>query len=321
MKVKMKWSDRVLLALYGCLGIVVTLLIAVGMCTGLELTLMGYRISLGEGVWPMVALAVIAAVLLVWSVQMIRLALRREPSVEKGSVSVQNTENGAVRISVQAMDTLVKQAIGQADGVEEIKTSIVNHEDSISVNIDMTLRSDVHIPNVTMLMQRSIKNFIEEFSGIAVRDVAVLVSRIVESQPPQMTAIQAEPPKAVEAPKAEEVQPVVEIPEEEDGEAAPSDAPEAEAQAAEETQDPAGQAIEYQASEEPEDQAAEETQDPAGQAIEYQESEEPEDRAQAEAEYQAQEETEYEVQTQSEPEEQDERGQADQAAPQGKDIW
>ena len=49
MKVKMKWSDRVLLALYGCLGIVVTLLIAVGMCTGLELTLMGYRISLGEG--------------------------------------------------------------------------------------------------------------------------------------------------------------------------------------------------------------------------------------------------------------------------------
>jgi hypothetical protein len=40
----------------------------------------------------------------------------------------------------------------------DIKTSIINHEDSISVSIDMTLASDVHIPNVTMMMQRTIKN-------------------------------------------------------------------------------------------------------------------------------------------------------------------
>ena len=76
-----------------------------------------------------------------------------------------------------------------------MKTSIVNHEDSISVNIDMTLESDVHIPNVTMLLQRSIKNFIEEYSGIAVRDVTIVVSKIVEVTP--------RPPLALEEGKAE----------------------------------------------------------------------------------------------------------------------
>ena len=202
MKVNLKWTDRLLLALYALLGIAATVLIALAMCSGMQISLLGYTLRLGDGVWPMVALSVIAAVLLVWSVRLVVLAFRREPKLDKGSVSVQNTENGAVRISVQAMDTLVKQAIGEADGVEDIKTSIVNHEDSISVNIDMTLRSDVHIPNVTMLMQRSIKNFIEEFSGIAVRDVTVMVSRILEVAPPaQLDAIEAEPPKAFKAPK------------------------------------------------------------------------------------------------------------------------
>ena len=205
MKVNLKWTDRLLLALYALLGIVATVLIALAMCSGMQISLLGYTLRLGDGVWPMVIMAVIAAVLLVWSIRLIVLSFRREPKLDKGSVSVQNTENGAVRISVQAMDTLVKQAIGEADGVEDIRTSIVNHEDSISVNIDMTLRSDVHIPNVTMLMQRSIKNFIEEFSGIAVRDVTVMVSRIVEVAPPaQLDTIEAEPPKAVEAPRDDE---------------------------------------------------------------------------------------------------------------------
>lgn len=206
MKVTMKWTDRLLLGLYACLGIAATVLITVAMCTGMEIAVMGYHLRLGDGVKPMVALAILAAALLAWSVRLIVLALRHDPKIDKSSVSVQNTENGAVRISVQAMDTLVKQAIGEADGVEQIKTSVINHEDSISVNIDMTLRSDVHIPNVTMLMQRSIKNFIEEFSGIAVRDVTVLVSNIMEVTPPQLSAIEAEPPKAVQAPQEEEEQ-------------------------------------------------------------------------------------------------------------------
>jgi uncharacterized alkaline shock family protein YloU len=111
---------------------------------------------------------------------------------------VQHTENGSVRISVAAMDTLVKQAIAHDEGVVDIKTAIINHEDSISVSIDMTLASDVHIPNVTMMMQRTIKNFIEEFSGIAVREVTIMVSKIIEVTPqPPLNLVKPEPAKAI----------------------------------------------------------------------------------------------------------------------------
>lgn len=181
MKPNMRGIDRVLLGLYALLGFVVIAVLAFAFCSGLKFSLFGYSIQLGEGALPFIILVAAAVLLLAWSIKLMTLACCRRPRPGKDSVSLQSTENGAVRISMQAMETLARQAIGRMEGVEKIRTAILNHEDSISVNIDMTVRSDVHIPNVTMLMQHSVKSFIEEYSGIAVRDVVVLVSHIEEA--------------------------------------------------------------------------------------------------------------------------------------------
>lgn len=182
---KLKFFERLLLALTGILGVFFAVLLGVISYAGndAQLTIRGYKATIGTGVWWVVLVGVIALIALSWALKLLSLSFKREPRMDRSSVSVQNSENGSVRISVAAMDTLVKQAIAHDEGVVDIKTSIINHEDSISVSIDMTLASDVHIPNVTMMMQRSIKNFIEEFSGIAVREVTIMVSKIVEVTP------------------------------------------------------------------------------------------------------------------------------------------
>jgi len=197
----MNFFERLLLAVTGILGVFFAAALGVIAYYGdrLGLTLGDYRLTLKAGVWPAVVLGVIALIALVWGLKLLSLAFKREPRRDRSSVSVQNTENGSVRISVDAMDTLVKQAIAHDEGVVDIKTSIINHEDSISVSIDMTLASDVHIPNVTMMMQRTIKNFIEEFSGIAVREVTIMVSKIIEvtPQPPLKLTARPEADKAM----------------------------------------------------------------------------------------------------------------------------
>lgn len=182
-KGQIRLRDRVLLMLYAALGIMVTLALALMLVSGMRVTLMGREFRLGDGGWPVVWLAVLCALALIWSVRVLMIALAREPRSDRTSVAVQHSENGSVRISLAAMDTLVRRAIGEAEGIVEVKTGIINHEDSISVTVEMTLESDVHIPNITMLMQRSIKNFIEEFSGIAVREVRVMVTKIIEVTP------------------------------------------------------------------------------------------------------------------------------------------
>ena len=198
---KMSFLERLLLALTGILGVVFAAALGVMAYYGdaLGLTVGDYRISLRGGVWPAVLAGAVALVALIWGLKLLAMAFKREPRNDRQSVSVQHTENGSVRISVAAMDTLVKQAIAHDEGVVDIKTAIINHEDSISVSIDMTLASDVHIPNVTMMMQRTIKNFIEEFSGIAVREVTIMVSKIIEVTPqPPLNLVKPEPAKAIQ---------------------------------------------------------------------------------------------------------------------------
>lgn len=202
---KVNFFERLLLAVTGILGVFFAMALGAVAYFGdrLGLTLGDMRLTLRPGLWPAVVIGVIALAALVWGLKLMALAFKREPRKDRASVSVQHTENGSVRISVAAMDTLVKQAIAHDEGVVDVKTAIINHEDSISVSIDMTLASDVHIPNVTMMMQRTIKNFIEEFSGIAVREVTIMVSKIIEVTPqPQFKLEPVEPAKALEeAPK------------------------------------------------------------------------------------------------------------------------
>ncbi len=236
---KLNFFERLLLALTGILGVFFAAALGVVSYTGnnVVLTIAGYDANIGKGVWWVVLVGVIALIALSWALKLLSLAFKREPRTDRSSVSVQNSENGSVRISVAAMDTLVKQAIAHDEGVVDIKTSIINHEDSISVSIDMTLASDVHIPNVTMMMQRSIKNFIEEFSGIAVREVTIMVSKIVEVTPqPPLHLNHPEPAMALKESHLRELeQPLPQEPEPEpayepepEPEPAPAPAPETE---------------------------------------------------------------------------------------------
>jgi len=198
---KMNFFERLLLALTGLLGVLVAAALGVVAYAGnqLQIRLGDYTLTMyNHGVLAVLLVGVIALIVLLWGLKLLALAFKREPRIDRSSVSVQHTEDGSVRISVAAMDTLVKQAIAHDEGVVDVKTSIINHEDSISVSIDMTLASDVHIPNVTMMMQRSIKNFIEEFSGIAVREVTIMVSKIIEVTPqPPLHLNKPEPAKAL----------------------------------------------------------------------------------------------------------------------------
>lgn len=179
---KMKFFNRLMLALYA----LVWLLVLAGMAlaqfapgTLSSVMNLGLRLCRAYPFLPYVLLGVMA----LWSLGIFLLAFKREKRHDKGNVALQNTENGAVNVTVGALETLVREAIGQNDEVLELKSHVVNHEDSITVEVRMTLSSTAHIPNVTVLMQRNIKRFIEEFSGIAVREVIITVTEVRSPEP------------------------------------------------------------------------------------------------------------------------------------------
>lgn len=241
---KMRVIDRILLGAYAFVSALA--LIALLVCVVSPGAAM-YLMNLGFG--SRIILCVLMAALIAGAIYLIMLSFRPEGSAPSSSASVQESNEGSVRVSVRAMETLARRAIEQTEGVLDSKLRIINHEDSVRVEIDIAIGIETHVPVVTAMLQRNVKGIVEEFSGIAVREVVVLV-----------TEIRNNAPAALPAPKDEQMKQVVVVPEQV--------VHETEAPAAEEpvTEEPAEEAAEEPAAEE----AAEETvtEEPAEEAAE-----------------------------------------------------
>lgn len=174
---KMKFINRLLLALYALVWLLALAAAALSFLAPGVFQPARDLIRQALGAVPFLPY-ILLGVMALWSIAMFLLAFKREKRGDKGNVALQNTENGAVNVTVGALETLVREAIGHSDEVLELKSQVLNHEDSITVLVRMVLSSTAHIPNVTMLMQRNIKRFIEEFSGIAVREVIITVTEV-----------------------------------------------------------------------------------------------------------------------------------------------
>lgn len=194
---KMKVIDRIFLGAYALVSaLALFVLLVCVISSGAAMVLMNL------GFASRIVLSVLLAALIAGAVYLIMMAFRPEGSAPSSSAAVQESNEGSVRVSVRAMETLARHAIEQTEGVLDSKLRIINHDDSVRVEIDIAIGIETHVPAVTAMLQRNVKGIVEEFSGIAVREVVVLV-----------TEIRNNAPVALPAPKEEQAKPVVIVPE------------------------------------------------------------------------------------------------------------
>ena len=284
---KMKVIDRILLGAYAfvsALALIALLICVVSPGAALNLAYMGFSAR--------IVLCILLAALIAGAIYLIMMAFRPEGSAPSSSASVQESTEGSVRVSVRAMETLARRAIEQTEGVLESKLRIINHEDSVRIETDITIGIETHVPVVTAMLQRNIKGIVEEFSGIAVREVVVLV-----------TEIRNNAPTALPAPKDEAAKQVVVVPEQVVHETEAGEAPVQEYEA----QEPAAEepAAEEICAEEPAAQADQ----PADETTEEQQPAEEEPEAEAAAEEETVEEPADEVISEEETAEEAAAGQ------------
>ncbi|MCL1869420.1 MAG: alkaline shock response membrane anchor protein AmaP [Promicromonosporaceae bacterium] len=190
---RMKLSDRLLIALYAILGLIALILAAFYAWAPDPLRRAAAAVveAVSGALYLRILAVLLGVAMLTWTARVFMLAFKHEASRDKESVAIQRTENGAVRVSVAAVDTLVRQAIGRIESMSEVRTKVVNHDDSVTIKIEMALSGDAHIPNVTLLMQKNVKKFVEEYSGIAVREVEIVVFSIRPAEIPPIGIAEA----------------------------------------------------------------------------------------------------------------------------------
>lgn len=97
---------------------------------------------------------------------------------ERGFITVDSADTGKVRIAIGAIESMVKQAIHTVDGIADMKISIGNADDAISIQVNVTMVNGSHVPTVTLNMQRAIRQFVEMNCGVAVRSVSISIQSV-----------------------------------------------------------------------------------------------------------------------------------------------
>lgn len=103
---------------------------------------------------------------------------------DRGFITVDSSETGRVRISVSAVEQMVKQAVHAVEGISEMKIAISGDDDAIAINVNVALLSGSHVPTVTMNMQRAIRQYVESNCGVSVQSVSISIQSVVSPSEP-----------------------------------------------------------------------------------------------------------------------------------------
>lgn len=127
-----------------------------------------------------IALVVLAIVLALFALLLIAVTL---PAAKKRSSSfaIQQNENGMVRISLKALETLVHKCLDQHAELKVVTSSLYSDEESIRVDVHVTLQSDISMPLAISALQKQIKRYLEACSGVVVQEVRVFVDGAMPS--------------------------------------------------------------------------------------------------------------------------------------------
>ena len=224
---KTGFLDRVLIYLFSLIAACLAVLAALR-AFGLDLVetfFEGLSAAAPGLLWKLIVSGLAAVVVLLAVYAMVVVT----PSRKKKSafVTLNADENGQVRVALPAIRELAMQALRGVAGSQDAEIRVYEDSDAISVAVNMSVTSDMHVPTVTMNLQRAIKEHIQKSSGVSVRNVTVVVDSVL----PAPAGASFAPAAPVERPESapqpapiEAAEPAVsEETEEASGEEAPED--------------------------------------------------------------------------------------------------
>lgn len=175
-----KVVDKLLLLLYSVvIGIVAIWMLCVGFgLISLEL-MQDWVINLYGHDAYQITWTVVAGVLLLFSLRFLIVSLQRSSS-STGSID-QRTDIGDIRISIETIENLALKAAARQRGVKDLRARVRATDAGIEIMLRTIVDGESSIPALTEEIQRTVKDSVEEITGIPVINVAVFIANVVQS--------------------------------------------------------------------------------------------------------------------------------------------
>ncbi|URN94257.1 MAG: alkaline shock response membrane anchor protein AmaP [Candidatus Pristimantibacillus lignocellulolyticus] len=172
--------DKLLLFLYSIvIGIISVVFVSVGFAWINESLSIEFIETLYTNNNYLIALAIVGIVLFLISLRFFIVSLSRS-AVSSQSVD-QRTEYGDIRISIETMENLALKAAMKIRGVKDLKARVKATDTGMDIVLRAVVDGEVSIPQLTEEIQISVKNYLEEITGIPVTNVSVYIANIIQT--------------------------------------------------------------------------------------------------------------------------------------------
>jgi len=177
---KMKLLDRILLTLYSLVILVLSLGLLGVSLRFIRMGNIASAINNLEYGWPFVLATLIASLFFIFTSLRFLTAgfLRSKPS----STLLKATDLGMIRVSISTLDTLAQKAVRSFNEVKDVKSMIIPEQNGIVTMLNIIIMPDVKMPDLTQKIQQHVKEYVEDLSGITVREVQVYIDNLLTSQ-------------------------------------------------------------------------------------------------------------------------------------------
>ncbi|GGN95505.1 alkaline shock response membrane anchor protein AmaP [Saccharibacillus kuerlensis] len=170
-----KIVDRLLLFVYSVTILILSIFAILLLSHSIQMP-----VDLRFDLTTLTVLIISAAILILISLRMLYVSLRSSRA-HLNSID-QRTDLGDIQISVETIENLCLKAASRVRGIKDPRTRIRMTEPGLEVQIRAVVDGEYPIPALTEELQRGVKEFVQEITGIPVAAVSVYVAGVAQNQ-------------------------------------------------------------------------------------------------------------------------------------------
>lgn len=92
----------------------------------------------------------------------------------------QHTEQGEFMISFSALESMVLKAAKEIEGLRDLQPKIIYKDGRLGILLKVSLSSDYRIPSLCETVQKKVKSYVEEMSGVSVAEIKIYIEDVAK---------------------------------------------------------------------------------------------------------------------------------------------
>ena len=119
------------------------------------------------------------------------LMLSGKRAAKRNGFVMQKGENGMIGVSVKSIEGLVQTCVNQHDVIAQAEIAVVERRDGIVILLNIQEAAGVNIPLAVGALQKQVKQYVTDCTGVDVQEVRVLVENTESDAPMSPYAVKS----------------------------------------------------------------------------------------------------------------------------------